>query len=111
MPILCMAVDCGNRATFQWQRRPTDAELVPIIAMAEAWRAEMIATNPENPPRLPPLPDATNITVPVYACAEHEIDMDLACHTHQATCTAPNPANLPGCDCDPEPLPPPDPQD
>lgn len=40
-------------------------------------------------------------TVPVYACASHEISMDLAALRHQAVCSAPNVAQLPQCDCTP----------
>lgn len=44
--------------------------------------------------------DSTS-TVPVYACGDHEISMDIAALRHQAPCTAPNLANLPKCDCTP----------
>lgn len=108
MSIPCAAVGgCTNPAAFQWQRRPTDAELAPIVAAEVQWREEISALYPDYAqPDFGPLPDATNTTVPVYACQIHEIDLDLACHVHQSVCTAPNPANLPGCDCTPEPLPP-----
>jgi hypothetical protein len=46
--------------------------------------------------------DSTNTDlVNVFACANHQISTDIACLTHQHTCTAPNAANLPGCDCNP----------
>jgi hypothetical protein len=48
-------------------------------------------------------PDAT---VPVFGCDQHLIGLDLAAHVHEASCTAPDPAALPGCGCTPEPLPP-----
>lgn len=37
----------------------------------------------------------------VFACASHLLSDDVACLTHQSTCTAPNTANLPSCDCQP----------
>lgn len=46
-------------------------------------------------------PADASSTVPVYACTSHEISMDLAALRHQATCTAPNLAELPKCDCTP----------
>jgi hypothetical protein len=46
-------------------------------------------------------PADPNGTVPVYACADHSVSLDLAAMRHQSTCTAPNAANLPGCDCTP----------
>jgi hypothetical protein len=39
--------------------------------------------------------------VNVFSCQAHQISTALACLTHQSTCTAPNPANLPSCDCTP----------
>lgn len=46
-------------------------------------------------------PADANSTVPVYACASHEISMDLAALRHQPTCTAPNLTEIPKCDCTP----------
>jgi hypothetical protein len=40
-------------------------------------------------------------TVNVFACAAHQITTDIACLTHQATCTAPASGQLPGCNCQP----------
>jgi hypothetical protein len=40
---------------------------------------------------------------------QHAIGMDAAALIHAKTCTAPNPATLPGCDCTPEPAPAPEP--
>jgi hypothetical protein len=37
--------------------------------------------------------------------------MDAAALVHASSCTAPNEADLPGCDCTPEPLPEPEPVD
>jgi hypothetical protein len=54
-------------------------------------------------------PADQNSVVPVFACADHQISDNLAALRHQATCTAPNVANLPNCDCTPfNPSPPSD---
>lgn len=52
--------------------------------------------------------DADSIEA-VYACGTHAISLGLAAQVHAATCTAPDPAALPGCGCTPEPVPTPQP--
>lgn len=106
MPLPCMTVGgCSNNAAVQWTRRPTETELAAVVAAEEQRREEILAvSDPMNPPSFPPLPTADDTTVPVYACATHEISPELACLVHQSICTAPNPASLPGCDCTPEPV-------
>lgn len=44
---------------------------------------------------------ADNNLANVFACSAHQLSIDVACLTHQSTCTAPNTANLPLCDCQP----------
>lgn len=94
----CQAPSCTNSAVVQWQRRPTDAELAQIVALAQAQQDLILASaDPANPPSLPPLPDGTNTVVAVYACGTHAISADLAADIHQSACTAP-----PTCNCTPE---------
>lgn len=96
---------CGQPAELQWQRRPTDAELADLDAQETAWRDLILAnSDPANPPVFGPMPDATNTTMPVYACTTHAITGDLAALIHQASCTAPDMAYLPSCNCTPEPM-------
>jgi hypothetical protein len=97
---------CDQNAALQWTRRPTEAELETIVAAEEQRRADLLAiSEPNNPPNFPTLPTAADTTVPAYGCVTHEVSGDLSVRVHQASCTAPNPANLPGCDCTPEPAP------
>lgn len=94
-----------------WQRRLTDQELADHHALLDAQHAErLLLADPQLPapaqPELPPADDCTRI---VYACYNHVITEAAAARTHQATCTAPDEADLPGCNCTPEPPPEPDP--
>lgn len=36
----------------------------------------------------------------VFSCAEHQINVNIACLTHLSTCTAPD-VNVPNCNCTP----------
>ena len=101
--LACALSGCTEAAAAQWLRRPTADELAPIVAAEEAWRQQLLAaSDPAAPQVFGPLPDATTVTVPVYACRQHAIGLDLAALVHQSTCTAPVVADLPGCDCTPE---------
>lgn len=104
------AAGCGSPVVAQWQRRPTADELATLVATAETRHAEILAeADPEKPPVFGPLPTVADSTMPVYACANHAIDLDLAARIHAADCAAPHPDHHPGCDCTPEPLPEPEP--
>lgn len=97
---------CGDAALVNWRRRLTQDELAEHVAQEQSRRDHMLLlADPQNPPVFPPLPDGSDDTRTVYACGTHAIHMDAAGLIHQATCTAPNEAHLPGCDCTPEPLP------
>lgn len=97
---------CEDQAVVHWLRRPTDDELAAIAATERDRRAEvLLLADPQQPaPVFPPLPVADGMTVTVYACAEHAIGMEGAALVHASSCTAPNDADLPGCDCTPERL-------
>ncbi|MEU1800893.1 hypothetical protein [Streptomyces sp. NPDC019937] len=99
-------------AAVQWQRRLTDAEFQPILDAEQARRDEilLLADPTQPPPVFGPMPDPSDYTIAVYACAAHGISLDLAARIHQATCTAPAVADLPGCNCSPEPTPEPTPE-
>lgn len=95
---------CGVEAVVQWQRRLTDAELAGYIGLEQERRDErLLLADPQQPaPDFGPLPTAADCTRPVFACGPHAITLDAAALVHQATCTAPATADLPGCDCTPE---------
>jgi hypothetical protein len=77
--------------------------MAALIAREKEQRAAITAAAPpEQPPVLGPMPTPTDSTKIVLACEGHSIGLDLAILVHQSTCTAPNPADLPGCDCTPE---------
>lgn len=96
---------CADQAVVHWLRRPTDAEHAAVVRVEQDRRAEvLLLADPQQPtPVFPPLPSADGMTVTVYACAGHAISMDAAALIHLSSCTAPNDADLPGCDCTPEP--------
>lgn len=98
---------CGQEAVVHWLRRPTDDELAQLVAVEEARRAEVRQlADPQLPePVFPALPSSQDTTRVVYACAAHAITLDAASRIHTGSCTAPNEADLPGCDCTPEPPP------
>lgn len=104
---------CPDWAIVQWRRRLTDAELAAHITLEQEKRDErLLLADPQlPPPEFGPLPQADECTTPVFACGPHAIDMDAAALVHASSCTAPNEADLPGCDCTPEPLPEPEPVD
>jgi hypothetical protein len=104
---------CGGIAIVHWQRRLTSDEIAVEQAKEQARRDQLTAlADPQlPPPDFGPMPDCADWTRAVYACMTHAINgsNDAGARIHQATCTAPNPADLPGCNCTPEPLPQPDP--
>jgi hypothetical protein len=102
---------CQEPALVHWLRRPTAAEFTAVLAADSARRArEIEAADPDGPPpALWPAPTAEATTIAVYACATHAIHLDAAALVHAASCTAPSPGHLPGCDCTPEPAPTPKP--
>jgi hypothetical protein len=98
---------CSSDAVVHWQRRPTTEELAEVV-QAEKDRREqlLLLADPQLPaPEFGPLPTADGTTRTVYACGPHAITMDAAALIHTSGCTAPNNADLPGCDCTPEPPP------
>lgn len=84
-----------------WSRRLTDAEIASVIETEEKRRAwEIMLADPQlGPPVFGPMPTGEDMTAPVYGCLDHAIAIEAAARIHEATCTAPNPAQLPGCDC------------
>lgn len=103
---------CGNQERlFQWQRRLTDTEFVNHLALEKARRDERLRlADPEQPePDFGPMPTPADCVTPVFGCVNHAISGDAASLIHQGTCTAPDPAHLPGCNCTPEPAPKPEP--
>ncbi|MGV9427067.1 hypothetical protein ACWDO7_22625 [Streptomyces sp. NPDC003656] len=98
---------CAAPAVVHWQRHPTDDELAALHQVEEDRRAHarLLADPQQDPPVFPPLPTAGDTLIAVYACGRHAITLEAAAHIHQSCCTAPNDADLPGCDCTPEPLP------
>ncbi|WKK26555.1 hypothetical protein QZH56_13740 [Streptomyces olivoreticuli] len=103
---------CDQAAAVQWQRRLTPGEFETVLAAEHARRdqAALLADPAQPPPSFGPMPDPAHYTTPVYACSPHAITLDAAALVHQATCTAPAAADLPGCSCTPEPVPSPNPE-
>lgn len=95
---------CHGQAVVHWLRRPTDTELAAVAKVEQDRREQVILlADPQLPaPVFPPLPTSDRTTITVYACAEHAISIEAAARIHQSSCTAPNDADLPGCDCTPE---------
>ncbi|MEU2426904.1 hypothetical protein ABZ619_38830 [Streptomyces sp. NPDC007851] len=95
---------CDQDAVVNWLRRLTDAEVAEVVAVEEERRAEILrhADQQLPPPEFGPLPTGDGMTRTVLACAQHAITLDAAALVHQKTCTAPDPAVLPGCNCTPE---------
>lgn len=96
MPHPCNA--CGATAVVQWQRRPTEPELADYVAAEQARQTEL-----GLPPEQHRLPTAADTVIAVFSCGTHAISVDLSTRVHASNCTAPNVADLPGCDCTPEP--------
>lgn len=98
---------CDSEAVVHWRRRPTDDELAELVAAEQSRREEMLllADHQLPAPQFGPLPTADGTTRTVYACGRHAITLEAAALIHQSGCTAPNDADLPGCDCTPEALP------
>ncbi|RXS84233.1 hypothetical protein EST92_11790 [Streptomyces sp. TM32] len=100
---------CGEPAVVQWRRRLTDEEFAQVLEAEQERRDEAtLLADPAQPPVFGPMPQPSDYTTAVYACADHGIGIDLAALVHRKTCTAPQTADLPECDCTPEPPPPPD---
>ncbi|GAA2732301.1 hypothetical protein [Streptomyces nogalater] len=95
---------CGETAVVHWQRRPTADEVAAAVAVEQDRREHLLllADIQLPAPEFGPLPTARGMTRTVYACAAHAISLAGAALIHDSTCTAPNPANLPGCNCTPE---------
>lgn len=98
---------CGGPAVVHWQRRLTADEVAVEQAKEQARRDEITRlADPDKPaPVFPPLPDCADYTRAVHACYGHAITPQAGALIHQAACTAPTEADLPGCDCTPEPAP------
>lgn len=98
---------CDAPAVVHWVRRLTDGEFGEVLRVEEERRAEILSlADPQMPPPVfPPLPAGQDFTRTVYACGLHAITLDGAALIHASTCTAPNEADLPGCDCTPEQTP------
>lgn len=99
---LCAA--CGENAVVNWGRRLTQDEVADLVTGERERRAQLLLlADPQlPPPAFGPLPTGDGMTRTIYACAPHAITLEAAALIHQNTCTAPNPASLPGCDCTPE---------
>lgn len=100
-------VACSEPAIVHWLRRLTDDELDEVLHVEADRRSEVLRlADPQLPaPVFPPLPTGADFTRTVYACGPHAITMDAAALIHASSCTAPNDADLPGCDCTPEAVP------
>lgn len=70
---------CGSTPTLQWNRWANTLELETLAA-----DDSVVSVTPES----------TAARIPVMACADHEIPLELATYTHHAECSAP-----PDCDC------------
>ncbi|GAA3267777.1 hypothetical protein [Streptomyces lavendulae] len=103
---------CGGPAVVQWQRRLTETEFADYLSLIQDRRDnQLLLADPDQPPPdLGPLPDPSDCTRSVYACAQHAITLDAAARVHTQTCTAPAESDLPGCNCAPEPVAVPDPE-
>ncbi|MEV0090456.1 hypothetical protein [Streptomyces sp. NPDC050738] len=97
---------CGADAVAVWQRRLTGEELTQQVEWERERRARAVElSDPQLPaPVFGPLPGPEDFVRPVYACGPHAITLDLATLVHQASCSAPAVADLPGCSCTPEAL-------
>lgn len=105
----CSFTGCLDAPIVQWQRRPTADELAAVVTMEQSRRDQAVAAGASPTDDFGPLPTQQDTVIAVLSCGIHAITMDLASLVHASTCTAPNNANLPGCDCTPEPAPAPEP--
>ena len=87
--------------------RSLDVGLCKVLALEQQRRDERLRlADPQQPvPDLGPLPSPDDCITPVFGCVSHAITADAAALVHRKTCTAPDPAQLPGCNCTPEPAP------
>lgn len=92
---------CGDTAVVNWRRRLTDDELAEHVRLEQERRDQaLLLADPQLPPPVfSPLPDGSDDTRTVYACAVHAITMDGAALIHEGACTAPNGDGMHGCDC------------
>ncbi|MGW0795910.1 hypothetical protein [Streptomyces sp. NPDC002692] len=99
-----LCVQCGAPALVNWRRRLTDTEFADCLALERERRneARLLADPQRTPPAELPLPTAEELTRIVYGCGTHAISLEAAALIHASACTAPNEADLPGCDCTPE---------
>ncbi|MEU6340295.1 hypothetical protein ABZ883_05000 [Streptomyces sp. NPDC046977] len=95
---------CGAPALVHWNRRLTDDEYADYERVELSRRAaRRFLADPDRPaPTFRPLWDRGDTLHPVHACGKHAITMEAAALIHASSCTAPNEADLPGCDCVPE---------
>ncbi|MFI5880806.1 hypothetical protein [Streptomyces sp. NPDC051554] len=107
LPAGPVCAECMGPAVVHWQRRPTCDELDDILRTEGNRRVQALklADVQKPAPTFPPLPTAADTTRIVHACATHAITIEAAALIHASFCTAPNEADLPGCDCTPEPWP------
>lgn len=98
---------CGDPAVVHWQRRLTPDEVAAAQQLEQERRDEAapLADPQLPPPDFGPLPDCADWTRIVHGCTQHAIGLDAATLIHRAGCTAPDAADLPGCNCTPEPAP------
>lgn len=74
--ITCNANGCKAMATTQWMR---DANPTEVATFAEDDTNTSVTS-----------PMAQGVTVPVFACDKHALDLEKACLVHESTCTAPS---------------------
>jgi hypothetical protein len=109
---------CGSVAAVNWQRRLTPAEVAEAQVIEQERRTGILTvynailasldgseTAPPAAPQFGPMPTCTDWTRIVHGCVSHAVTLEAAALVHQASCTAPSTAHLPGCDCTPEAAP------
>lgn len=84
-PIICtVADDCTGPAVLQWQRDATQAE---YDAIPDHFR-----------------PRDGIALVPVFGCADHQLDGERAALTHRSDCAGVHTDDAPCCDAEPTPV-------